>query len=93
MTRLPRDKVKAQALSLLVGDLVDQRVFVQVPLIKVGKGFSRFFLVQKPMGKFYLILNLKQLNPFIKYKRFRRIESLFCQDHLTPIFVSWHLLL
>lgn len=41
VTRLPRDKVKAQALSLLVGDLVDQRVLVQVPPGEVGRGLSK----------------------------------------------------
>ncbi|XP_068129719.1 collagen alpha-1(VII) chain-like [Hyperolius riggenbachi] len=48
------------------------------------KGFySRVFMVKKPSGKYRMILNLKQLNPFIQEKKFR-MENIFTIRNLIP---------
>lgn len=37
-----------------------------------GKGhYSRLFLVKKPNGKFRTVINLKPLNKYITYRRFK----------------------
>lgn len=42
-----------------------------------------FFVVQKPSGKYRLILNLKPLKQSVSYKRFR-MESIFTVRALLP---------
>ena len=77
VTQPPKDKAKAEALFLSLAELVDQRVLIQVPLEEQGQGvYSHVFIVRKPSGKFRMILNLRPLNKFVKYKRFR-MESIF----------------
>lgn len=77
-TRLPSNLVTVRALSFLVGDLVNQGVvLVKVPIEEVGLGFySHMFVVQKPSGSYWFILNLKSLHPFIRYQHFM-MESIF----------------
>lgn len=46
-----------------IRELMGQNVVSHIPQEGVGKGFySHVFVVQKPSGKFKLILNLKPLN-------------------------------
>lgn len=79
---LPRDREKAGALSLLLGELLDQQVISQVPHAEHSQGvYSHVFVVRKPSGKFRLILNLRPLNKFIRYKHFR-MESIFMVTNL-----------
>ena len=77
VTQPPRDREKAEALGLLLGDLLDQRVLSEVPQEEEGQGvYSHVFVVKKPSGKYRLILNLRPLNKWVRYKRFR-MESIF----------------
>lgn len=53
---LPRDHTKARALSMLLGDLRDQKVLVQVPAQEEGRRFYlHVFVVSKPSQKLRLI--------------------------------------
>ncbi|XP_068094667.1 uncharacterized protein [Hyperolius riggenbachi] len=59
--------------------MLDENVVIPVPENQISniQGFySTVFLVRKPTGKFRLILNLKALNPFVSYQRFR-MESIY----------------
>lgn len=77
VTSLPQEKEKVEALCLLLGDLLDQRVLMKVLQSEQGQGFyNHVFVVMKPPGKFRLILNLRPLNRSLRYKHFRT-ESIF----------------
>lgn len=67
-----------------LGEFIEQNVVNSVPLEEVGKAFySHVFMVQKPSGKFRLILNLKPLNLSVNYKRFR-MDYIFSVKVLLP---------
>jgi hypothetical protein len=59
-----------------VSQLLQKRAISRVPADQRGNGvYSTFFLTSKKSGGVRAILNLKPLNQYIKYKRFR-MESL-----------------
>ncbi|XP_070591658.1 uncharacterized protein [Erythrolamprus reginae] len=87
-----RDLHKRQQIRKEIAHLLDIRAIEQVPRQEVGKGFySRIFLVPKTSGGYRMILNLKQLNIYIKYRRFHMhslqtiLPSIRSRDLLTSI--------
>ncbi|XP_077308637.1 uncharacterized protein LOC143927975 [Lithobates pipiens] len=84
LTKPPKDPQKASALLSQIGDLIDQRVLVPVPPQEINQGFySHVFVVKKPSGKFRLILNLKLLNKWVTYRKFR-METIFTVRSVLP---------
>ncbi|XP_068136523.1 tyrosine-protein kinase RYK isoform X1 [Hyperolius riggenbachi] len=90
-TKPPRKFVVTKPLSLpqhqtalkeIIADMLDRHVVSVVPVTQRGEGFySKIFLVQKPSGKYRIILNLKPINPYIKYEKFR-MESIYSLKNL-----------
>ncbi|XP_068115427.1 uncharacterized protein [Hyperolius riggenbachi] len=77
INKLPRDQVKAKGLTKEIEKLISKRVIVSVPPVQELKGYySHVFLVSKANGEFRFILNLKSLNPFLVYKKFR-MENIY----------------
>ncbi|KAM4049276.1 uncharacterized protein ACNLHF_007801 [Anomaloglossus baeobatrachus] len=73
-TRKSEDQHNALVTEVLT--LVEKRVLTPVPLHERGRGFySPLFLVPKPDGSFRTIINLRKLNLFLTYRRFK-MESL-----------------
>ncbi|XP_068094587.1 uncharacterized protein [Hyperolius riggenbachi] len=61
-----------KALMESIASLLEKKVIRQVPASHMHAGFySPVFLVKKPKGDYRFIINLKSLNRFILYKRFR----------------------
>lgn len=62
----PRDRQRAEGLLDNIHDLADQEVIAPVPSNQLCQGFySHVLIIQKPSGKFHLIINLRKLNKFI----------------------------
>lgn len=60
------------ALLAEVQSLLQKKVLTPVPQKERGMGFySSLFLVKKPNGSFRVIINLKPLNKFIPYQKFK----------------------
>ncbi|XP_068104139.1 uncharacterized protein [Hyperolius riggenbachi] len=81
-TLMPKDREARMALQELLRDMMDRNVIKEVPPQERNRGFySRIFLIKKPTGKFRMILNLKPLNPFIVYEKFR-METVYTMRNL-----------
>ncbi|XP_069827928.1 uncharacterized protein [Dendropsophus ebraccatus] len=76
ITKSQMGEVGAKTLEKEVISLIDKDVLVPVPHGEIEQGFySTLFLVQKPDLSFRVIINLKPLNRFLKYQRFK-MESI-----------------
>lgn len=85
ITELPRSREKARGLLEAIGELMEQKVVSYGPWEEAGKGFySHVFVVQKPSGKFRLILNLQTLKPVSNLQKVQDGLSLFCKGTTTP---------
>ncbi|XP_044159938.1 uncharacterized protein LOC122945122 isoform X1 [Bufo gargarizans] len=75
VTKMP---ARSSNLNIFQGvqDLVKKGAVIPVPTSQRGQGYySTLFLVKKKEGDFRTIINLKQLNKFILYRKFK-MESL-----------------
>ncbi|KAM9294432.1 NACHT, LRR and PYD domains-containing protein 3-like [Gastrophryne carolinensis] len=74
--RIPRNTRKRKAFPLELQELIQNNVIEVVPPHFEGQRFySHVFLVHKPSEDYRMILNLKKLNHFIRYKKFRMSEE------------------
>ncbi|KAM9319596.1 bromodomain and WD repeat-containing protein 1 [Gastrophryne carolinensis] len=74
---LPKDQKLKDAFPAVLQELLMKEVIEKVPSSQIQRGYySQVFLVKKSSGSYRMILNLKRLNRFIRYKRFK-MESIF----------------
>ncbi|XP_063804475.1 uncharacterized protein LOC134981181 [Pseudophryne corroboree] len=75
-TGLPLSDDKRAVLQIAIQSLLDSAVLIPVPVHPQGQGYySSLFVVPKPDGSVRPILNLKGLNRYVTYYRFK-MESL-----------------
>eukprot|EP00079_Xenopus_tropicalis_P032144 XP_017945915.1 PREDICTED: uncharacterized protein LOC101734340 [Xenopus tropicalis] len=72
MSRVPRDPQKQSAFLSVVEELIQSNVVIPVPPDHQFTGFySNLFVVPKKNGTFRPVLDLKRLNKWIIYRRFK----------------------
>ncbi|CAJ0963854.1 unnamed protein product [Ranitomeya imitator] len=55
-----------------IQDLLDSRAISIVPVNEQGEGhYSRIFMIKKPSGQSRIIINMKALNKYITYRKFK----------------------
>lgn len=96
---LPRDTVCRSLMDEAISHLLEIKAIQRVPDTQAGRGFySQVFLVPKSSGGWRPILDLKRLNHFVTYRRFKmqslrnildgvRRGDLLCSVDLTEAYL------